>query len=386
MPDNPPPQPAGIDIGTEGLHICTPTTKKPVFVPFKGNYTAAIAAIIPPGSLCACEPTGWHYSAPVLRILKYIGAQALIVENRATGRIRTELVSTSKTDETDARTLMQIAQMHLNGQRLRSAHLADMGRIDALRALRILIYAHTRATKEQVRTTNRLRQIAHSIAPECAQHFPAWSNCASLSAVSAPAIKALTPTDLKPFHHLARKSIKALQESLPPWADGEEMTEVALTELEALRTIQPRTEQLAAKLTALIETPTFAWLTALWRTVPYSADPEIAKLIAACNGSPADYTRDQFLSAIGGQPKARESGKTKASTMNTAGFRPARAAATLWTSRFLMKGDNPITAYAEQLKGRGAKVRPRARAKLINILWGIAVSHTPYNPHHGEKA
>lgn len=381
--------PIGIDIGTKGIHVATTPSRKPTFIPFEGDWTAALARLVPPGALCALEPTGWHYSAPVIQALLHIGAQALIVENRATGKFRQEITSISKTDDADARTLCAIATLKLQGWDIRSAHVADMQRINDLRALRLLIYAHMRATKELVRTTNRLHQIAFSIAPEVDQRFETWLRCVEAGAVCADAIIALsrradrTTPGFK--HGNARNGLKALAASLPPWADGQEMHEVAVTELAVLRIVEPRVERTEQRLIDLMEGPTFGDLTRLWRTVPSSSDMEIARIIAACNGNPTAYDSNGFLAAIGGQPKQVQSGKKKKETMNTAGFRPARVAATMWANRLIALGNNPIAEAAMRAEGRNVKKRPRVRAKLINILWGIARSGQPYDPNHAAK-
>jgi hypothetical protein len=50
----------------------------------------------------ACEPTGWHYSAPVIAVLHHTGCKVLQVEHRVTRHVRELRVSAIKNDGTDA--------------------------------------------------------------------------------------------------------------------------------------------------------------------------------------------------------------------------------------------------------------------------------------------
>ncbi len=373
----------GCDIGTTGVHIAVSSTNKPKFIAFDGDWTAALADLVPAGAYVALEPTGWHYSAPIIEAFRYLKAQILIVNNATTGNIRKEIQSVSKTDDLDARTLSGIAQMFADGVPLKHVHPADISRISAARTLRMLIHAHACLTRERIRSINRLRQLAFSVAPICAQSFETWLRCAQAGYPDADGILYLaTNVNTSPgFEHgNSRKSVRKLAEALPVWADGHDMRIPVAIEVENLNFTQPRQESIENRIAEIINGELFGAVTTLWKTVPGASDIRIGCILTACNSNPTDYTSNDFLAAIGGQPKFAQSGKRQTRDMNIAGFRPARSVATLWALNLISPSapNNPLKATAQRLERQNKKIRPRIRAQLINILWGIAKNGTPY--------
>src|SRR5260221_12316665 len=102
----------GVDISAEKLHIVSwPPARNGYHVIDLTDPTwhLTVAQVIQPSSIVAYEPTGWHYSAPLVALLHHLGCTVVTVEHRITGQIRTLRNSGMKKDMTDAQALAYIA-------------------------------------------------------------------------------------------------------------------------------------------------------------------------------------------------------------------------------------------------------------------------------------
>ena len=96
----------GIDIGVTSLHVATspdPRTKPHVIAMKDDAWPTNLLALIPSGETVAYEPTGWHYSAPIVALLLHHGCEVLTVEHCITGKIRDLRISSVKTDLSSGR-------------------------------------------------------------------------------------------------------------------------------------------------------------------------------------------------------------------------------------------------------------------------------------------
>lgn len=145
------PQAIGIDISAERLHVATsPHPREPIHEIdlTDPNWHCQLAAIIPPGATVGYEPTGFHYSGPIVATLQHIGCHVIQVEHRATGLAREWRISGVKEDMTDAQALCYIAQQYALGTPPRGIHPITPGRSEAVTALRGLIWTHIRARRK----------------------------------------------------------------------------------------------------------------------------------------------------------------------------------------------------------------------------------------------
>jgi transposase len=326
----------------------------------------------------------------VINAVRATGGDVIIVENATSGVIRQlKRGKNEKTDKNDARTLWYAAKRYIEGEEWKGVNPLNMERVNALRQLRALVYAGLRAKKTVVQATNRLHQYAFSIAPQLDNHFDQWLMCVEAGYPTAPAIRYLartTPDAQKKAgftHHASRRVLSQLAEELPQWADGAEIAQIVQMETKALRDAQKREAELEQETHDLLMTAPFADLYRLWSTIPGSHVTALACAIVACNAVPTMYTPSQFTAAIGGQPKFNQSGnKGRKGKMNTAGFRPARAYLTLWAIQLCRNSDNPVSKAAERARRQNKPVRPRIRAKLIDLLYGVAKNKTLYDPNY----
>jgi transposase len=382
---------AGIDIGASELHVATSTDKaQPVISLDLTDLTWAeqLSAILAPGALVAVEPTGWHYSAPIIALLQHIGAQVLIVEHRVTGKVRDLRVAGVKNDTTDARALFYAALQAAQEQPLHGTHPAQPDLESASAGLRLLILSHKRAVKECTRTTNRLHQVAHSIWPALGQHLSTY-----LRAINAGFI---TPADL---HHLvgkfslgdghyfplgfehgtSRNNLKRLADDLPPWLDGERMRPVIQSEADNLAINEQRAQVTAELIQKMVTDPPFKDITRLWLTIPAAGLLDCAAIHGATHGQAKTLTPAQFRAMVGAHPHTSQSGETTESSASRQGFAPAKAALYLWVLRLIKQADNPVAEVYQTRKAAGYRYSmAAARFKLVNILSGIARTGTPY--------
>jgi hypothetical protein len=381
----------GIDIGAETIHVATgyKTRDKIHSISLADPaWWDKLGQIIPPNAIVAYEPTGWHYSAPVIAALSAIGATLIQVEHRVTGQVRALRVSGVKRDATDAQTLAFIAEQHADGKTYRGTRLARPQIDQNVTGLRMLMWAHVRVTKEITRCTNRLHQLSHSVCPILSQKLDTYLRAVSEGVVTPAELRTLStrlnngdyPTAFK--HGVSRKNLQHLVNSLPPWLENETMRDAIAYEAQARYIYEVTQAELTAKLTAIISVEPFLTLSQLWRTVPNSHDLAIAALHIATHGQADQMTFNQFKATVGSHPHYSQSGADVSTEAARQGFKPAKKYLYLWSMKLIQRGDNQVATAFQSAKSRGKKYAIQtARAQLCAILSAIARTGQPYNPN-----
>lgn len=221
----------GIDIGADAIHVATsyePRDKVQVIALTDTDWFEQLSAIVHVGCIVALEPTGWHYSAPIVAALQQIGALVLRVEHRITGKVRELRISGAKRDLTDAQALCYIAT-HQARDQFRGVRPAEPETENRVTALRLLVWSYVRATKEKTRTQNRIRQLAHSIWPSLDNRLEIYLRAVKHGAATPAELRALV-ADLKEVdaakghkqkyptsynHKTSRANLYSLVETLP---------------------------------------------------------------------------------------------------------------------------------------------------------------------------
>lgn len=373
----------GIDIGASAIHVATSSAAS---APVKvinlddPDWHTQLISLIPIGAVVACEPTGWHYSAPIMRAVNQVDCQLVTVQHATTGQIRALRIAGVKNDKTDAKALSYAAEQAAQGTPLRGTRPVDPTLTSEVDALRLLILAHRRATKESTRSINRLRQIAHAISPAIAQGIDAYTTAVARGYIT-PQELGIALTD-KTIHHLTRQALAKICGGIPPYVGISPTTRTLIgSEVEALQAYRARAAQLEGFIGEVITTPPFAHLFNLWSSIPGSGVLSIAPIIAACHASAEIMTLAEFKASLGSHPRRSESGETKQTSASRQGFKPGKASLYLWTMVLIRLGDNAVAGRFKTAKERNARHAIRiARAKLCEILWAIARTGKPYDP------
>lgn len=389
---------AGIDIGVNTIHVCIDVSPHipiaaidladPLWWKRLHNLIGIHAA-----PLVALEPTGSHYSAPVIAALEHIGAEIVIVNHATTGHIRELSISKVKNDTTDARSLAHIAASLSSGAEYRGVRRYHQDEMPSY-ALRLMVLAYGRAVKETTRATNRLHQLAHSIAPILSQRLEIYMRAIRVGAITADEVRELAiaiqedgnplPTEYR--HKTARNNLISLASDIPPFADGMALRPAFEAEIATISRADEHKNSLKKRIDESIHADTFKDLTTLWETVPCSGVLTIAAIIGACKGKAAEMTVSEFRASVGSHPKTAQSGQTSETKAARQGFKPSRSAMYLWTLLLIRHGENPVAARYEAKKRAGDKQAVYiARATLANMLHGIARSGRPYDPNYATE-
>lgn len=380
----------GIDVGKDALHVAvsaegTPIKALPVhLIPMSApDWSQRLAALIPPGADVGLEPTGWHYSNPVITWLDKIGAQVWIVEHRITRHVRELRVSGVKNDRTDARALCYAVSQAVEGSLSYGISQADPGERAAVTALRTLVFAHLRADKEVTRSRNRLRQLAYSMWPALSHSIAVYLRAVSAGAVTPPELHALAhkvALDRPPAyeHGNARNALFALVDELPSWLDQDHLKPAIVCEAQALQKHQQRKAQLEPLIESMVGRPPFDPLTETWLTIPGAGLLSIAAVHAATRAQADLITPEQFRACCACHPRTATSGQASETEMARQGFKPAKRALHMWVMRLARLGDNPIAHLYARRAGHKHN-HAAARAKLCNILSALARTGQPYH-------
>jgi len=172
----------GIDIGKLGIHVAIPVHDLPAKRrPVKNIHYAQpqwheqLIAMIAPGAIICFEPTGWHYSAPIISIITQMTTgQIWLVGHGTTGKVRGVHVAAAKTDEMDARALALVATWVRNGQPPANCRQHNIDLEQQVQRLRQMVNHLFRATKQSTRLTNRLHAFAHAIHPQLDISYSTW--------------------------------------------------------------------------------------------------------------------------------------------------------------------------------------------------------------------
>ncbi|MCC6972960.1 MAG: transposase [Anaerolineae bacterium] len=379
----------GIDIGATAIHVATSSA---AHAPVKvinlddPDWHTQLISLIPLGAVVACEPTGWHYSAPIMRAVNQVDCQLVTVQHATTGQIRALRIAGVKTDKTDARALAYAAEQAAAGTPLRGTRPVDPTMTSEVDALRLMILAHRRAVKETTRTINRLQQIAHAISPSLAQGIDAYATAIERGYIT-PQELSIALND-KTIHHLTRRALTKVCSGIPPYVSISATTRTLIgSEVEALNVHRTRAGQLEGFIGEVITTPPFAHLFNLWSSVPGAGVLSLAPIIAACHASAEIMSLAEFKASLGSHPRRSESGETKQTSASRQGFKPGKAALYLWTMSLIRMDNNAVAERFKLAKARNARHAIRiARAKLCEILWAIARTGKPYDPHYTPRS
>ncbi len=380
---------AGIDISAGSITIATPTTTKTIFL--NGDWLTPLSLIVPPGAIVALEPTGRHYSAPIITALHRLGAEVLQVDHATTKSYRETHISSHKTDSIDAATLLAIAIAHTVSP-IRGVKRLNIQAEALTDALRITIEAHRRATKDAVRATNRLKQLAYNVWPSLADAPNTYLRAIKAGYTTPSQLHELaasfatTPTAKLPIQYAAasaRAALLRLIKTLPPDLPTPPSYDYLVTTLaQSLSTAQAQQDELIKHLETLIHEPSIAKTTTLWQTVPSASTLAIAALHAAAHCQAHLMPPNQLRSVVGFHPQRNQSGSSSITAQTLKGYRPARAALHLWTMILLREQapPNPIRSYFQARKAEGYTYAfQAARGKLVRVLAGIATHGQPCN-------
>jgi transposase len=399
---NPSPPVIGIDCGADVLHCALSSDKSaPVHQIDLSDpaWHKRLAALTSPGMIAALEPTGWHYAAPVIAALAVAGVRVLLVDHAVTGKQRALKVSSSKTDKTDAKTLAYIAAGHLL-EPYKQVREINPTKITAAMALRMLIHSYMRADKERARAVNRMRQLAHGIAPVLDHSMGVYMRAIHIGAGHPSALRRLAETcrsiDADVQEKRAslnypegferadwRAKLYTLVEELPDWADNPIAVEALFEEYRAYRLADERKEALKARLEYAARAPIWRHITDAWMTVPCASLVRCAVLHSATRGVADQMTPDQFKASVGTFPRVEQSGAFSQTTAGRSGLRAAKRELHMWVLQLIRLNNNPIAQTFQRHKQAGDKYAlSKAKAKLANILSGIARNGQPYDPHY----
>jgi transposase len=392
--------PVGIDIGADTIFVCTPTTRQAIQLA-DGWHTQLAALVRCDGKtpLIALEPTGRHYSAPIIGVLNRCGAAVIQVDHAITKDYRAAHVGPHKTDAHDADALMRLAIEWADprpepdgkpGKKPRGCKLLIPDAEALTSALRATIQGYRRAKKQQTQTLNRLRQLAHHIWPSLGQHLDTYLRAISAGAVTPQQLHALAAglkaakKDRQPQAYLdgrARAPLYRLAASIPDDVVAPAMFEGAILMLTAeLDDCARKLDGLDTSLASFIHVPELCQVTEAWQTVPRNSTIAIAALHAAAHCQAENYSPDQLRGALGFHPQQHHSGQKEEDEQNMKGYRPARGALHIWTISLLSQDapPNPIRDYWQQHKEHGHRYAfQAARGKLVRVLAGIAQSGEP---------
>jgi hypothetical protein len=390
----PPAQPAvavGIDIGAKSLMLAfaDPLTPPRGWLTLKIEYNdpdwwRVLLSQIAPNAVVALEPTGWHYSAPIIALLKE--RRVVIANHQLTKWIRSAEVSAAKNDKLDAVALALIALRTYQGSPPRGLQQPNPDMDEHLTRLRLLVNTYARHTRQSTRATNLLHQLAHAIFPTLNQRFTTWLGLAGRGVVTPAEIVAYTTTaDFRALHGTARRHIQSLADSLPTdlhvsWAAAENIN--FIVEEQLIRSTE--VERVRTDIFQTIIAPPFNVVTELLRTVPMANDIAIAAIHVATNGllitAPQTVTRDRMRALVGLNPITSQSGNLERAKAVKKGYRPALNALYMWTQQLVRDTteDNPVRRAHDAYEARGKKHPFRAaRAKLVDTL-RAAVLHGGY--------
>jgi hypothetical protein len=374
---------AGIDLGKQSFSLSypepdTPARHWPVLtLEYKDErWPQILIDLLAPAAPVVAEPTGMNLIAPIAKVLRAFTTSPLYVINHAaTGRVRAEHVSRTKTDDMDARALALIATWVGTPAQIISLRPYLHNEEEATAALRLYIDSHRRMTKQRTAAINRLHALGFSLWPQLSFSLEVWLTAITAGAITPAQIINLAADPPDHWHGNTARAINRLAAKLPAW-HGHPATISAITRLHAeITALDNAITENSTHITAIIEQPPFANVTAIWRTVPASSDVAIATLHAATHGQINSYTDRQFSSAIGTNPQGKKSGTIDKTKRSRSGYKPAAAQIHLWTMRLIKAADNPIYNYYQ--KTHSSHALAASRNKLAKILWICATRKEP---------
>lgn len=326
-------------------------------------------------AVIVCEPTGYNLTAPIANLIAhYTTASLWLINNQATGQIRDQHVSRTKTDAMDARALAWAASKIGTPDQPLSARPFDHAGESFTARLRIYIAAYARLNRLRTRYLNQLEIVGFSLWPAIAQHKSTWLNAVALNAISPLEIRRLSKNPPKGVSGNIMRHIDKLADKLPD-IDTDPATRQAITDLyNGLAAIEPAKEEALKNLEAMIYNPQLLPVTLCWQSVPNSSSLAIATFHSATHCNVQRYTRNQFKAALGTNPQGKQSGSASKGKQKRSGYSPAAGAIHLWTMTLLKDAapPNPLRDYFRRSKSPQAFAA--TRNKFASILWRIAIN------------
>jgi hypothetical protein len=369
----------GIDVGKSGFHlaIANPAIKPHKWEVFTFTYTdlnwRRNLAEVSADSIVTLEPTGWHYSAPIINVLLSSGAMIYRTSHKVTRFIREAYIAANKTDAMDARALAYISlQLKVDPTSVRSTYRYDTDLEVALQDLRNALNAHRRVTKQSTRLTNQLHQFAHSIDPLLSRKLDTYMKAVEYDAITPSELKEfalIMDTDFKNIHGTARKHIRIIADNLPTIEVPTSTARAIQSAAQELREAAQAEEAILAEISAILNTDAFEETTRRLLTIPRAGLVQVATVITACHGSLQLLDRDELRAALGCRPSLQQSGD-KSEGQAVRNNKPAKTAIRLWTMGLINHGDNPIAHYFHSTQSKRAM--NAAMGKLVKIIHAVA--------------
>ena len=382
---------AGIDVASGSFQLSIPSAGLNVAIPMnEGEWWNELAYHLPQASVVGIEPTGRHYSAPIVNVLHLLRCVVYQVDHQTTKRYRQAHVSLNKDDALDAYSIALLTSDYHANRNVRGVRRLYPQSELLTTALRTLIQAHRRAAKELRRVENRVKQMAYHMWPSLADKFDAYLRAVSVGAVTPAQIVELArnlPTVKKSerpaaySHGASRNALYRLAATIPDGVTAPPLFQrIIVRELANIQHAQQAIAELDEELEALIHVEELETVTAAWLTVPGAGTLAVATLHAACHASAIQMSGDQLRGALGFYPQNFNSGAVKIANQPMRGYKPARGAIHLWTVQLLKENNqpNPVAEAFHRAKTNGSQYAlAAARGRLVRILAGIARSGQP---------
>lgn len=391
----------GIDIGKSTIHVAVSSGASPpklwevTELHFdQVDWDLQLRHLAEGCQAVALEPTGWHYSRPVVAVLEAAGFLVLRVAHQATKATREDRISSQKTDPNDARALALKALDWCNGQQTlgvkqHNPHLEDLNI-----TLRLTLSRHRHFAKRATQALNRLDGLAFSMWPSLAASKNTWLRAVGAGYVTPQELIGLSEMmdDIQHYpegysHGNTRNALHRLASTLPDVAVPSILRSAVLYAYQEHVEADAQRQAVELELEQLVWCDELAPVSEVWSSVPGAYTLAIAALHAAGNCEAENFTTASFRAAVGCHPSRQESGQVTETQEAKRGYRLAKKHLHLWTLLLLRDGfrPNPIADYFDRLKEAG---RPFAihstRGKLARILSHLARSGEDCNweePH-----
>lgn len=351
----------------------------------------AFARNLPPGAPVALEPTGIHYSAPLLDFLKRANHNVQVIHNTDLAHLRAQLVSAGdKNDPTDAR-LLAAALYFKDDPALGPALKLNPTTpdLDAF-ASRLLLNTRHALIKQRTQTLNRLRQYLHAVFPEAEpDYFEALTGTTGTKNPLNVLVIAPLPADLLNLEETTLKRIcptRPKRQRLITLARDTIGTQSAgyrhaiRHNARILDTITAHLADVEAALLQLAaDLPTYPLLLTIPSISPVEA-ATLAVIIGDIHRYPTKAKLRKHLSCYA--TTGRSGTSVSYNHRGTAGTRWGKTRIHLLALRLLSSRatpDNPVRRYIDRRKRLGRNHNmANARTKLVDIIHAMLSTGEPF--------